>query len=214
METNILPLSLLKLGAAGQIRGVCRSKPCPFKASRLPRKWGIPFQNLSFAAELDDAAAVALGGAALGEGGELLHGLAFGGEVEAGCLALFGFAIEGLGDGSGAAHVAELEDFNVELAALVADDKVVAHMDLAGGLGLDAVGVNAAQLAGLLGQGAGPEEAGGPEPLVDAHGGHDRLSHWSGCQRDKFSGDRISIRVQPSRHRGNRRHWRWPLPAL
>jgi len=32
--------------------------------------------------------------------------------------------------------------------------------------------VDAAQLAGFLGQRASLEEAGGPEPLVDAHGVH------------------------------------------
>ena len=46
-------------------------------ADRFPRLL-LELLPLAFAAELDDAAAVALGGAAIGEGCEFLHGFALG----------------------------------------------------------------------------------------------------------------------------------------
>ena len=96
-------------------------------------------QTLGSSAKLDDAATVALGGAALGQWRELLHGLAFGGQLEAGFLAGFGFAIEGLRHGGGTAHVAEREDFDVEFSAFIFDGEHVAVVDLAGGFGLDTI---------------------------------------------------------------------------
>jgi hypothetical protein len=117
---------------------------------------------------------VALGGAACGDGRELLHGLSLGGQLEARFLAGFGFGVESLGDGGGAAHLAEGEDLDVEFAAFIADVEHVSDADFAGGLGLDFVGVDAAEVARFGGEGAGLEEARGPEPFVDADG-HTRV---------------------------------------
>ena len=104
---------------------------------------------LAAAAELDDVAAVAFRRAVGGDRSELLHGLALGGELEARFFAGFGFSVEGLGDGGGAAHLAEGENLDVEFAALIADVEHVVDADVAGWLGLDFVGVDAAEIAGL-----------------------------------------------------------------
>ena len=60
----------------------------------------------------------------------------------------------------------------MEVAAFVGDLECVADADLAGGLGGLAVGEDAFEVAGFGGLLAGFEEAGGPEPLVDAGAGH------------------------------------------
>ena len=72
----------------------------------------------------------------------------------------------------GAALLAEGEDFDVEFAAFVFDVEHVADADLAGGLGGLVVRGDAIELAGFGGLLAGLEEAGGPEPFVDAGAGH------------------------------------------
>jgi len=105
----------------------------------------------------------------LGDGCELLHRLAFGGQLEAGFLAGFGFTIESLRHCGGAAHFAEDQNFNLKFAAFVANREHVTHAHFAGGLGLDAVGMDAAEVAGPGGQSTGLEEARRPEPLVDAY---------------------------------------------
>jgi hypothetical protein len=122
-----------------------------------------------------DEAAVAFVGALSGGSCGPGHGaekFAFLGGFAAEIFALFGFAVEGLGDGGGAALLAEGEDFDVEFATFVFDVERVADVDLAGGLGGLVVREDAVQLAGFGGLLAGLEEAGGPEPFVDAGSGH------------------------------------------
>jgi hypothetical protein len=80
---------------------------------------------------LDDATAVALGGAALGQGRELLHGLAFGGCFGSRCNAGLALAIERLRHGSRAAHLAQRENFYLKVATFVLYDETVADADLA-----------------------------------------------------------------------------------
>jgi len=130
---------------------------------------------LAVAAEAVDEAAVAFVRALVGSGCGPGHGaekFALFGGFAAGFFAFFGFAVEGLGDGGGAALLAEGEDLDVELAAFVFDVEHVADVDLAGGLGGGVVGGDAVQVAGFGGLLAGLEEAGGPEPFVDAGSGH------------------------------------------
>ena len=66
---------------------------------------------------------------------DLLHGFHLRGELEALFAAGFGFAEKGLGDGGGAAHLAQGEHFDFEFAAFVLDFEHVADADVAGGLG-------------------------------------------------------------------------------
>jgi hypothetical protein len=132
---------------------------------------------LGAAAELDDAAAVALCWAVFGERSELLHGFVFSGFALAAFFAFVGFSIEGLGDCGGAANFRDGEDFDVEFAAFVLYAQHVADVNISRGLCFDFVGANAAEIAGLGGQGPGLEEAGGPEPFVDAY----RFSELFGC---------------------------------
>ncbi len=135
--------------------------------------------KLLSAAELDDAAAVALGGTALGQGRELLHGLAFGGCFGARSNAGFTFAIEGLRHRRRTAHLAQSENFYLKISALVLHFKMVTDMNLAGGLGFVAIGEDAAQVTGLGGQSTRFEEARCPEPFVDAQGVHGVIViHW------------------------------------
>ena len=98
--------------------------------------------------------------------------LAFFGSFSASLFALLSFAVEGLGDGGGAALLAEGEDLDVELAAFVFDVQQIADADLTSRLGRLAVREDALELAGFGGLLASLEEAGGPEPLVDAGSCH------------------------------------------
>ena len=108
----------------------------------------------------------------LGERGELLHRLALRGQLQAGFLAGFRLAVEGLRNRRGASHFAQQQNLDLKLAAVVADRQHVACTHVAGGFGLDSVGVDAAQVTGLRSERSGLEEARGPQPFVDAHGGH------------------------------------------
>ena len=83
----------------------------------------------------------------------------------------FGFLVKGLGLGGGAALLGELEDFDLEFAGFVFDVELVTGADFAGGFGGVGIGRDAAEVTGVGGEGAGFEEAGGPEPFVDAHFG-------------------------------------------
>jgi hypothetical protein len=120
------------------------------------------------AAELDDVAAVAFGGAAGGEHFEFAHGFAFGGDFLSEFAAGVGFSIKGLGDGGGAAKVAEEKNFDFEVAAVVGNAKHVSDVDFSGGFGGLVVGLNAAEFAGSSGERAGLKEAGRPKVFVDA----------------------------------------------
>jgi len=133
---------------------------------------------LGAGAELDDGAAVAFGGA-IGGGGleECGRGFALGGDFLAEFAAGFGFAIEGLGDRGGAADVAEGEDFDVEVSAVVGDVEHVSGVEFAGRLGGLSVDLDAAEVTGAGGEGTGFEESCGPEPLVNADRGHESFSY-------------------------------------
>ena len=102
----------------------------------------------------------------------LLHGLALFGEFEARFAAGIRLAVERLGNGGGAAHLAEFQNLDLEQAAFIFNLQHVAGVDIARWLGAHAAGEDAADVAGLAGEGAGLEEARGPEPLVDADGIH------------------------------------------
>ena len=103
---------------------------------------------------------------------KLLHGFALFSEFETRFAAGFSLAVERLRDGGGAAHLAEYQNFNLEQPAFIFNLQHVAGVDIACGLGAYAAGENAANVAGLAVQGAGLEEARGPEPLVNADGIH------------------------------------------
>src|ERR1019366_7588370 len=110
-----------------------RTKTCPWRPWQgewmgHPRPQAINENALRFAAELDDAAAVALGGAMLGQGRKLLHGLAFGGCLEARGDARLGLAVEGLSHRRRAAHLAEGEDLDLKDATFVFHFKLVADV--------------------------------------------------------------------------------------
>jgi hypothetical protein len=77
-----------------------------------------------------------------------------------------------LGDGGGGSLLAQGEDFDGEVAAFVFDLERVADVDFAGWFSGLAVGEDALEITGFGGLLAGFEEAGGPEPLVDAGSGH------------------------------------------
>jgi hypothetical protein len=132
-------------------------------------------QLLIVAAEAVDEAAVAFVGALGGGGGGPGDGaeeFALFGGFEAGLFALVGLTVEGLGDGGGGALLAQGEDFDDEVAGFVFDLEHIADAYLAGRLGGLAVGEDTLQLTGFGGLLAGFEEAGCPEPLVDAGAGH------------------------------------------
>ena len=84
-------------------------------------------------AELDDVTAVALGGAAPGDGLDSGHGAALGGDLGAKLAAGVGLVVEGLRERGGATVFAEGEDFDVEVAGVVGDVQLVAGMNFARG---------------------------------------------------------------------------------
>jgi hypothetical protein len=131
------------------------------------------FEASVVASEAVDQATVAFG-RAFGWRGEVQWAEEFAlfGSLAAGLFAGFSFAVESLGDGGGASLLAEGEDLDFELAALVFDMQLVADADLAGWLCWLVVRGDAAHVAGLGGLFAGLEEAGGPEPFVDAGASH------------------------------------------
>jgi len=94
--------------------------------------------------------------------------LAFLGHFLARFAAGLGFAVEGLRDGRGTAHLAESKHFNFKDAAVGGDGEQVADAHLARGAGGLMPGLDAAQLAGAAGEGARFEEARSPEPFVEA----------------------------------------------
>ena len=93
---------------------------------------------------------------------KFLHRLAFFLELQPRRDARFGLAVKRLRHRRRSAHLAQQQHLNLKFAALVFDQQHVAHAHLARRLGLDAVHVNAPQVAGLLSQRPRLEEAGGP----------------------------------------------------
>lgn len=106
--------------------------------------WEFPVDFSGAAAELDDVAAVAFGGASGGENFELAGGFAFGGDFFAQSAAGIGFSVESLRDGSRAAYVAEEKNFYFEIATIVGDAEHVSDTDFAGGFGGLVIGLNSA----------------------------------------------------------------------
>lgn len=116
-----------------------------------------------------DAAAVALAGATRGRGGAGVEGAAFGGHTLAGCAAGVGFAVELLRHQCGAAHFAQFQNLDFEIAAAVGDAQPLAAMQFTRRFGGLAGEGDAAEVAGPGGQGAGFEEARSPQPFIEAH---------------------------------------------
>ena len=125
--------------------------------------------GLSVVAEAMDLAAVLFGGAAGGGWLEEQAGFALFGDEGARGSAGFGFMVEGLGDGGGSADFAEGEDFDFEFSTFIFDGELVADTDFVSRARGLLVRLDAAEIAGLRCEGAGFEEARGPEPFVDAH---------------------------------------------
>src|SRR6266542_1201963 len=111
---------------------------------------------VSAAAELDDASAVTFGGSSGGESFELQGCFALSRGLLPGFAAGLAFSVERLGGRCRAAHIVQRQHLDLELAAVVRYLKPVAEVNF----------------AGARGHRAGFEEAGGPEPLVDAHPNH------------------------------------------
>lgn len=84
-------------------------------------------------------AAIAFGGAAFGEGSELLHSFSFGGFALTAFFALVGLAVERLCNCGRASDVGDAQNLNVEFAGFVPDAEHVADVDIAGGFSFDIV---------------------------------------------------------------------------
>src|SRR4051812_10835327 len=82
---------------------------------------------LAAAAELDDAAAVALVGASGGELLELVHGFALGGGFQAQLAAFFRLAVEGLGGCGRSADLTQPQHLDLKLTAGRGDAQHVAR---------------------------------------------------------------------------------------
>ena len=73
-------------------------------------------------------------------------------------------------NGGRGADVTEREHFDFEVAGVVSDLEHVANANLARRLGLLAVGLDAAEIAGAGSEGPSFKEAGSPEEFVEAEG--------------------------------------------
>jgi hypothetical protein len=93
---------------------------------------------------------------------------AFGGDFLAQLSARLCLAVESLSDGSWAAKVAELKDFDLKVAAIVGDAQPIADANFAGSFGWLAVGLDASEFTSARSKGASLEEARGPKKFVDA----------------------------------------------
>jgi len=134
----------------------------------------------TFAAEANDAAAVAFGGSAEGRGGEVESGFAFLGKFSPGIAAGIGLLVECLGDCGWSAHITQGEDFDFEVSALIFYRERVADADFTGGAGSLLIRLNAAEFTGFCSEGAGLEEARRPEPFVETHKYRVRVSEEAG----------------------------------
>ena len=131
---------------------------------------------LRAAAELNDAAPIALARPVRGQGRKLLHGFALCCNAQAGLAAGVSLAVEGLRHRCRTADVADGEHIDFKAAGVVFDLQAVAGMDIACGFGAQAIRIDPAHIASARGYGAGFEEARGPEPFVDANLVHSRSS--------------------------------------
>jgi len=109
----------------------------------------------------------------LRQGRKFLHGFAFRCFFLPLLLAGPGLAIERLGHRSWAAHLAQLQNFDVKLATLVPNAQHVSDANIPRRLGFDFIGSNAADVASFGSLGPRLEEARSPEPLVHANSIHD-----------------------------------------
>lgn len=113
-------------------------------------------------------AALFFGGTSFGDGiGEVGH-FAFLGGLLAFFDGFLSFGVELFGFGGGAAFVGEGIDDDGPLDGTAADFDGLAGEDELAGFGASAVDVDLAAFDGLLGGPAGFEEAGGPQPFVEA----------------------------------------------
>src|SRR5690554_3254747 len=83
--------------------------------------------------------------------------------------AFFGFPVQLLCFGRTAAHITERFDHYSAQVVTTADLQLVTHPHFAGRLAAFAMAMHLASLDGALGQAAGLEKTGGPEPLVNAN---------------------------------------------
>ncbi len=98
-------------------------------------------------AEAIEFAAVALGWSAGPDGIETRFGFPLLGGDAAAFDAGFGFTVEGLGDGGRSARFREGKNLNFVLIDAGIDVDSVAGLDVPGGLGVDSVGLDAAEIA-------------------------------------------------------------------
>lgn len=138
--------------------------------------------RLQLFAEFVDLAAVALGWT-LGRGGRVVYeSFSFLGGLAARFLAFVSFAVERLGDGRGAAHITEQQNFYFEVSSFGADLEELTYANFARRLDGLVTDFDLAEFAGAGGEGARFAEARGPKPFIDADGGHDgwclSLGYW------------------------------------
>lgn len=122
--------------------------------------------------EAVDQAPVALGGLERGDAAEMNHSLSLSRQFEAQFPAGFGFAVESLGGGRRTPQLRDDQDFHFKFTCLGRDAKQIGNVNFPRRLGCLSCGVNSAKLAGFGCEGAGLEEPGGPEPLVDPDAFH------------------------------------------
>lgn len=120
----------------------------------------------------DDAAAVALGGAASGSGRKVQSRPALFRKSLARFAAGFGFPIELLRNRRRPASVAERKNLDVEVPALIPDGESIADPHFAGRAGRLMIGYDPAQLTRFRGERARLEEARGPKPFVETNAVH------------------------------------------
>ena len=146
---------------------------CPPSVRVRKRSHGQRALNLRSTAELNNSAPVAFARPPFWHRRVLLHRLSLFGKCGARGFARLGFAIQRLRYRRGASHLAELQDLDLKLAALIPDMKHVFHAHFPCRLCFHAIRANTPQIARMRCQCPRLEKTRCPKPFIDAHAVHE-----------------------------------------
>jgi hypothetical protein len=136
---------------------------------RIPVRIELVELSVAAFAELNDPPPIALGGPAFRSGAIEHPGLSLLGQFDASFAARVRFAVEVAGYGCGSPNFTQRQDFDFEFTALGFDSQELTYPNCVGGLRGLVVGLNPAEFTRSTGEGTGFEEAGCPEPFVEAN---------------------------------------------
>lgn len=179
-------------------------------------KWDY---RLFLASELVYLSPVTFRRSPLGRGAEGHSRFAFRGNLGTQFTAGFGLPIKSSCYCRRAAHLAQQQNFNLEITGFVLDVQYVTHVDLAGWLGGLITGLNPAEVARARSQSARLEKSCRPQPFINTNRSHDFDVGTAalGCPSSAIRLHKIigsSIRGQPRAAVPTRRTTQLTIPTL